>query len=71
MVSGLEEIDAVVPDKINDAVLLGQSSRPDARGKIFERFGFADSTNRIPLDCFDKSKNTEGGSAVCFNPVLL
>ena len=70
MIPGLEEIDAVVPDKIHDAVLLGQSSRPNARGKIFERFRFADSTNRIPHDCFDKSENTEGGSAVCFDPVL-
>jgi len=43
MVPRLQEIDAVVADQIDDAVLLGQAAGPDAGGKVFQRFRLADS----------------------------
>jgi hypothetical protein len=69
MIPGLEEIDAVVADKINDAVFLGQSSGPDSWGKIFESFGFGDSSKRIPYYGFDQGENTEGNLAIGLDPI--
>jgi len=46
MVPRLQEIDAVVADQIDDAVLLGQTAGPDAGGKVFQMFRLADAYKR-------------------------
>jgi len=70
MIHGLEEIDAVVTDKINDAVFLGQPSGPDSWGKIFESFGFGDSSKRILYYGFDQGENTERDLAIGLDPMF-
>lgn len=47
MVSGLQEIDTIVAHQIDEAMLLGEPTRPRSRGKIFEGFWFADSGKGI------------------------
>jgi len=47
VISGLEEIDAVVTHKVNDAVFLGQSPGPDSRSDMLKRFGFPHPFKRI------------------------
>jgi hypothetical protein len=53
MVTGLEEIYAVVTHKIDEEVFQGQSSRPNAGCYMFERLRFPDTAKRIPQDNFD------------------
>jgi len=47
MVSRLQEIDAIVADEVDYSMFLRQSSRPCARGEIFQWFRFADAIKRI------------------------
>ncbi len=67
MVPGLQEINPVFPDKINEAMLLGQSSRPCARGQIFERYGFADSVEGVAQNRRDAIENPQRQLAVGFH----
>ena len=70
MIASLEEIDAVVAYKINDAVFLGQSPRPYTRGEIFEGFRFTDSFKGIPHNSFDQRNNTEGDFTIGSDPMF-
>jgi hypothetical protein len=49
----LKKIDPVVANEVYEAMLLGQTTRPDAGEEIFERFGFADVCKGIAHDGFD------------------
>jgi len=42
MVSRLEKVYPVVPDQADDAVFEGETSRPDPRPEVLERFGLAE-----------------------------
>jgi hypothetical protein len=53
VIPGLEEIDAVVADKINDAVFLDKPPGPHSWCEIFERLRFSDSTRGVAQDGFD------------------
>lgn len=53
MVAGLQEINLVIADQINDAMFLGQSPGPDPRREIFERFGFPHPRKRVAQDRLD------------------
>lgn len=69
MISGLEEIDAVVADEVNEAVFLGEAAGTDAGGKILERFRFADTAEGIAYDGLDKIEGTQRHLAVGLDPV--
>ena len=70
MIPSLEEIDAVVAYKINDAVFLGQSPRPYTRGEIFEGFRFTDSFKGISDDSLDQRNGAEGDLTIGPDPMF-
>jgi hypothetical protein len=70
MISGLEKINLVVMDEINDPVFLGNSSRPQTRSQIFDGLGFPNSLKRIVHNSFDQFQNSQGNFAIRCNPKL-
>ncbi len=69
MISGLEEVYSIVADKINDTMLLGQSSWPDSWGEEFEGFRFADPFERVSHYGFDQRKNADSDLTIRLDPV--
>jgi hypothetical protein len=47
VISGLQEIDLLVGNDVDDAMLLSQASRPRAGSEVFERLRFSDSRKRL------------------------
>jgi len=60
VVSGLEEVDAVLTDKVDDTVFLGKPARPHARSDIFERFRFTNPLKGVAQDGFYQIKGSQG-----------
>jgi hypothetical protein len=50
VIPSLEEIDAIVRDEVDHAVLLGQASRPDVRAQMPEGLRFADPGEWVSHD---------------------
>ncbi len=69
VVTGLEEIDAIGRHPIHHPVLMGQSTRPYARGKIFERFRLSYSRKGIPRDRLDEVESPKCYLSVSLDPV--
>ena len=61
MIPGLETIDPVVANEVYEAMLLGETSRPDAGREIFERFRLADAGEGLAHDGLDQVERTHGG----------
>ncbi len=59
VIPGLEKLDTSVTDEIDDAVFLGQPSRPDVRRQVFQRFGPAGPREGIAQNCFDEADHPE------------
>ena len=70
MIPGLEEVDTVVADEVNEAVFLGETARPDTGGEILERFRLADAAEGIAHDRFDQVEGAQGHLSVGFDPVV-
>ena len=60
MIPRLEKVDAVPADSINQAMLLGDPSRPAARQFKLQRFGLANTLKRIAQNGFDQFQNAKG-----------
>lgn len=69
MVSSLEKINATLAHEIDNAMLLCESPRPTAWREIFERFGLANSFERLTQDGFNQFKGAQGQFTVSFDPV--
>jgi len=69
MVPRLQEIDAVVADQIDDAVLLGQTAGPDAGGKVFQRFRLADSGKGVAQNRFHNDQGAQGNLSFRGHPM--
>jgi hypothetical protein len=69
MISGLEEVDAIGAYEIYNSMLLSQSPRPGARGKIFQRLGLSDASEWIPQDCFNKGERPQRNLTLGLNPI--
>jgi hypothetical protein len=68
VISGLEEIDLVISDAIDQSVFLSNASRPTTRQNVFQRFGFTQAFERIAHYCVDKIKDSDGDAALVFDP---
>jgi hypothetical protein len=53
MISALEEINSILRDEIDDAMLLRESARPRSGEKMFQGFGFPDSRERFSQNGLD------------------
>ena len=69
MIAGLKKIDSVVANEVYQAMLLGKTARPDARGEIFKWFRFANACKGIAHDSLDQVERTHGNLSVGFDPV--
>ena len=69
MVPRLQEIDSIVTDQIDDAVLLRQATGPDAGAKIFQRFRFADPGEGISQNRLDEVQRPQGDPSLRFHPI--
>ena len=69
MIPRLKKIDSVVANEVYKAMLLGKTTRPDAGGEIFKRFGFANACKGIADDGLDQVERTHGSLTVDFDPV--
>lgn len=69
MVARLKEVDSCVRDKVHDAMLLGQSTRPRSRGEVPERFRFSDAGEWVAHDRFDEIECSQRDLPVGIDPV--
>jgi hypothetical protein len=69
VISGLSKHEALVGHPVDQAMLEGDSSRPDAGTEMTKGFGFSDSLKRIPPDVFDQSQHFQSDLAIRGNPV--
>jgi hypothetical protein len=54
VIAGLEEVDPVVADQIDDATLLSQAARPGSGRQVLEGLGFTESLERVAQDRFNE-----------------
>ncbi len=52
MIAGLQKVDTIVLDQINEAVFFGQSAGPRSRSQISEGFRLTDASKGVAHDCF-------------------
>ena len=69
MIPPLQKIHPLIPHKIHEPVLLGDTAGPDAGGEVFEGFGFADALEGVAHDGFDQFQDAQGHAAVGLDPV--
>src|SRR5713226_9069861 len=66
MVASLKEVDSLAAYLVNEPVLLSDPSGPCASEKILERLRLANSSERIPQNCFHQLQDPQ-----CRVPVRL
>ena len=69
VVAGLDKVDSIVADDIDEAMLLGEPPGPDIGAQILEWFGFADPAERLAHDGFDEGKNSESCAPISLDPI--
>jgi hypothetical protein len=69
VIAGLEKIDPVFSDDIDDPVLLGQPPRPRAREDMLQRLGLADAMEGISQNGLDEVQSPKGNSAIDLDPM--
>src|SRR6476646_8487132 len=69
VVPTLKEVDPIVPDEVDQSVLLGQATRPRAGNEVSQWFRVPDAGVRIMDDRLDQIEQAQGGLSVRFNPV--
>ena len=69
MVPGLKKVNAVIADKIDNAVLLSKASRPNAGEEIFERLRLANACERIAHDGLNKIECSHGSLSIDLHPI--
>ena len=70
VVSCLKEVDSSAGHEVNEAMLLRNASRPDARPKMLEGLRFAKAIEGVPHDCLHERKDAQRSPPVRFDPVL-
>lgn len=69
VIAGLEELDPISEDFVDQPIRLIYPARPDVAAEVLERFGFANANEGVSQDCLDQIQRTQGSLAVCFDPV--
>ena len=69
VIAGLDELDPVVEDEVDDAVFLGEPARPRSLQLVSQRLGPADSAEGLPHDRFDQIESSERDSSLGRNPI--
>ena len=69
MVAGLEEVDAVVSDEVDEPVFLGQTAGPDVGAEMPKGFWLPEPRERVGHDGFDKGDDFESDPSIVLDPV--
>jgi hypothetical protein len=70
MIPGLEEVDQVIPDQVNDPMLETEPPRPDSRPEILEGFGLSQTRERVAHHVQDNIQNADRIPPVGLDPML-
>ena len=68
MVAGLEEVDAIVSNEVDEPMLLGQTPEPDVGTEVPKRFRLSEPREWVGHDSFDKGEDFESYPSVVFDP---
>ena len=69
VVAGLEKLDAVSEDFVNEAIRLVDPTRPHVASEVFERFWLANTGEGISQHCLDQIQDAQGSLAIGVDPV--
>lgn len=69
MVAGLEEVDAIVSDEVDEPVFLSQTAGPDVRAEMPKGFRLPEPRERVGHDGLDEVDNFESDTSVVLDPV--
>ena len=68
VVAGLKEVDAIVSDKVDEPVFLGQTAGPDVRAEVPKRFRLSEPGEWVGHNGFDKGEDFESHPSVVLDP---
>jgi hypothetical protein len=70
VVPGLEKINSITRNRIDESVFLGNSSRPASRKSELERLRLADAGEWISYNGLDQIKNAKSDSPIRLHPII-
>jgi hypothetical protein len=65
----LEEVDAITSDEANEAMFLGEASRPGPWRQVLQWFGLANALKRIARDRLNQVEDPESNFPICLHPM--
>jgi hypothetical protein len=65
----LKELDPVASHQIHQSVLAADPTRPGSRQNVLQRFGLANSRERLTQDGLDQGQNSQANLTIGFDPV--
>jgi hypothetical protein len=68
VVSGLEEIDRLIGDAVDQPVFLSDTPRPTASEHKFQRFGLSRAFEGVPHHCLNEIEHSDGDAALVLYP---
>lgn len=68
VVSALKEVESIVTHQVDEAMLLGDSTRPDVGTEVPDRLGLADTREGVTADGFDEVHDLQGHTTIRLNP---
>lgn len=69
MQPSLQEVDSIVANTVDQAVLGRDSPRPESGSKVLQLLWLAGAGVRIPKDGLDQRKRSEGGLPIVLDPI--
>jgi len=69
VVAGLQKVYLLSACRVNQAVLLGDTSRRNIVTQVFKTFWFANALKRVSHHGFNQFEDAQGDPPVSFNPV--
>ena len=70
VVTGLKEVDAIVPDEVNQAMLLCKPTRPHVGAKVPKRLRLSEPCEGIGHDGFYECQSLHGDTPILREPIL-
>jgi hypothetical protein len=70
MIPGLQKINPIVRDEVNDPMLLGQAARPGPRENVLQGLGLPDPRERLSQKRLDELEQAQGDLSIVLNPEL-
>jgi hypothetical protein len=69
VVAALKEVDAVVPDQVDNPVFLRETARPDVGAEVSQRLRLPYADEWVSHDGLDKLQETQSGPSIDLDPV--